>query len=328
VAEDQPKLKHGLFGYTGRSVDRILRERASTYRLQVDTQARLAQQKLAGLESQLEEAKEEVRALAESLRERDRELEATRRELGEEREQLGALRASVAELREQIREASEVVEHGNDAIATVATLEAELTAVKDELRMKALETWTLDQERASLREELATLRDRLQEQQEVDEQARSSAREEAVAKLVSAELSAAIDQAVGDVVRQVRERAEEQLALADRLRREAREELERLEAWRRSTAPLIGSVREGMDRTRERIAELPGLVADALVPLTETLDSLGEPIEGLEDAIAIEDAEHATIEIPDVDEAATDVDAEDDPPAEVVSPPVWIPRAE
>jgi chromosome segregation ATPase len=329
VAEDQPKLKHGLFGYTGRSVERLLRERGSTFRLQLDTQARLAQQKTAGLESQIDAAKDEARALTETLRERDRELERAKRDLAEERDQLRVLRTSVAELRERIREASEVVEQGNDAISTVATLESELAAVKDELRIKALETWTLEQERTTLREELASMRGQLREQQEADEEARRSAQEEAVAKLVSQELSTAIDQAVGDVVKQVRERAEEQLALAERLRLEAEEELARVSAWRRSTGPLIGSVREGMDRTRERIDELPELVAGALAPLTESLDSLGEPIGDLHDAIAIEPGEKETIELPDVDDAVA-ADGEDpDPGDDAAAPPAaWNHRAE
>jgi chromosome segregation ATPase len=362
VTEDEPKLVRSVFGYTSRSITRLLDEQEARYGARIQSQARMAQQRAADLQGQLDSAKAEIEALTEELQSKERaragieaELRDAAQALRDEKEQIGFLRRSVSELALQIKAASDVVDHGKEAVASMANLEAELAAAKDELRMKALETWSTDQENTKLRDELSALkREQLLKREReprreivTDPPAQQEpAEEDPVAKLVAREMSNVLDSAVTDVVQQVRRSSVEQLEEAERLRRETRAELEQLAALRRATAPLISSVQVGMQRAQARIEELPNRVADALAPLTESLDALVVPIRGLADVMR-EDPdlgphgsdpsasdETPTIEIPESEQIgdATNDDAEttasEDGSSESWSPHRWPTRPE
>jgi chromosome segregation ATPase len=333
VTEDERKLVRSVFGYTSRSIKRLLDEQEARYGHQIESQARKGQQRVADMQAQLDSAADEIRALTEELQSKEKaragieaELRDAAQALRDEKEQIGFLRRSVSELALQIRAASDVVDHGKEAVASMANLEAELAAAKDELRMKALETWTTDQENTKLRDELSALKKEQLLRRDVeprddvgsDQPAQQDpAQDDPVAKLVAREMSNVLDSAVTDVVQQVRRSSVEQLEEAESLRRETRAELERLAAFRRATSPLISSVQVGIQRAHARIEELPNRVADALTPLTESLDALVEPISGLADVISSDPDlgpdgpdETPTIEIPDSEEVG---DATSDP---------------
>jgi chromosome segregation ATPase len=350
VTEDEPKLIRTVFGYTGRSIARLLDEQEARYGHQVESQARKAQQRAADMQAQLDAAQDEIRALTEELQAKEKaragieaELRDAAQALRDEKEQIGFLRRSVSELAMQIRSASDVVDHGKEAVASMANLEAELAAAKDELRMKALETWTTDQENTKLRDQLSALKKEQLLRRDVEptdeEKTDRSTQEAPLAELVAREMSTVLDSAVSDVVQQVRRSSVEQLEEAESLRREARAELEQLAALRRATAPLISSVQVGMQRAQARIEELPNRVADALTPLTESLDALVDPIRGLADVMRADpdlgphgsdpsgSDDTSTIEIPE-SEQIRDATSEDGEPAarEDGSSEQWTPQ--
>jgi chromosome segregation ATPase len=354
VTEDEPKLMRTVFGYTSRSITRLLDEQEARYGAQIESQARMAQQRAADLQGQLDSARTEIEALTEELQAKERaragveaELRDAAQALRDEKEQIGFLRRSVSELALQIKSASDVVDHGKEAVASMANLEAELAAAKDELRMKALETWTTDQENTKLRDQVSALkREQLLKRggprgdvgTDLTPQ-HDSPEEDPVAKLVAREMSNVLDSAVTDVVQQVRRSSVGQLEEAERLRRETRAELEQITAVRRATAPLISSVEVGMQRAQARIEELPNRVADALTPLTESLDALVVPIRGLADAMRADrdlgapgsapstSDDPATIEIPESEQIG-DATADDAEPAasEDGSSEQWTPQ--
>jgi chromosome segregation ATPase len=355
VTEDERKLVRSVFGYTSRSINRLLDDQEERYGHQIVAQARMSQQRIAEMQAQLDAAQDEIRALTEELQSKERaragvevELREATQALRKEKEQIGFLRKSVSELALQVKSASEVVDRGKEAVASMANLEAELTAAKDELRMKALETWTTDQENTKLRDEVSALKKEqlLKRTVEPHDGAGSDrpvredpAQEDPVAALVAREMSSVLDSAVTDVVQQVRRSSLEQLEEAEKLRRETQAELERLAAFRKATAPLISSVQVGMQRTQARIEELPNRVAGALTPLTESLDALVEPIGGLADVMRAEPGagppgsdpspsnETSPIEIPDSEQIGDSTS--DDPGStedEEGSPKPWNPK--
>jgi DNA repair exonuclease SbcCD ATPase subunit len=356
VAEDEPRLARSVFGYTSRSIKLMLDDQEERYGRRLESQARLAQQRAADLQGQLDAAKDQIQSLTEELRSKEEaraeiqaELQETAQALREEREQIASLRASVGELGAQVRAASEIVDRGTEAVSSVANLEAQLEAAKDELRMKSLETWSTEQENSKLRREITVLHEQLREQEaEIQEDGGvAPTGDDPVARLVAREMSGALDSVVTDVVQQVRRSSIEQLEEAERLRRETRAELDRLVALRESTAPLIRSVQTGMQRARSSIDELPDRMAGALAPLTESLDSLVEPIRGLAEIMASDPAaseaseETPTIQLPESDhvelpesdpvEHATSDDggtAADGEPSEPWIPPPWTRRSE
>jgi hypothetical protein len=336
VAEDEPKLKRGVFGYTSRSIQSLLDDQMATFRLQMGTQARLAKEKSADLQAQLGRSKQEIDALTQELRSHERrrtdlqaKLDAAHEELRIEKEQIGVLRSSIAELGEQVRAASEVVDERNDAIASAANLEAELSAVRDELRMKALESWSVEQENIKLREQVAAL---LEERPPKPEPAGVASDEtskgDPMAALVTHELSSALDQVVAEVVRRIRRSSVEQLEEAQDLRREAGAELERLVVLRDATAPLIRSVQGGMRRAQASIDELPHRVADAVAPLTASLAALADPIRGMAEAMTADpDTSGAspTIELPESDHLQDPAVEDPGLPGPAGSSEPWIP---
>jgi chromosome segregation ATPase len=323
-------LSRGVFGYSGRSVERLL-ERESERRRAVEAQMLHVREEAADLryrlERELEVAKDEIQRLTADLDSKDQafldarnEVDDARDALRAEREQIGSIRASLHEFSQQIAAVAEMVDRGAEAVAAVSVLEGELAATKDELRMKALETWTAEQENVKLREEYASLREQSHQREAETGELGSEpgVQQDAVVKLVSQEMSGVLDTVVVDVVQRVRRSTLAQLEAAEDLREEARQELERLMALRESLAPVIHAVQVEMERAQARVEDVPTRLTDALAPLTQTLDGLVRQVGALADAMTTDPVLGSlgsdatpTIHLPEVDQV--DAPATDDP---------------
>jgi chromosome segregation ATPase len=84
------------------------------------------------------------------------------------------------------------------------------------------------------------------------------------------------EQALARVLDSARVRAEAELREAERARREIREDVERLAAWRERLAPLVRAVRASIDETQLRAVQVGDGVRDAVDPVTEALQALSD----------------------------------------------------
>jgi hypothetical protein len=93
------------------------------------------------------------------------------------------------------------------------------------------------------------------------------------------ELSAVVEATeltLARVLDSARVRAEAELREAERARREIREDVERLAAWRERLAPLVRAVRASIDETQLRAVQVGDGVRDAVDPVTEALQALSD----------------------------------------------------
>ena len=134
----------------------------------------------------------------------------------------------------------------------------------------------LDAEAASLREANARLQDRVRELEEAGPAGGLSA-----ARFLNEELATiltAAEDSAGRVIERAREAADRQVAEADRLWREAQEQMSRFAAWRDRIDPAVRSARGKLDEVRTRIEEVPDLIREALTPLADAIGGLDEDL--------------------------------------------------
>ncbi len=134
----------------------------------------------------------------------------------------------------------------------------------------------LDAEAANLREANARLQDRIRELEEAGPAGGLSA-----ARFLNEELATiltAAEDSAGRVIERAREAADRQVAEADRLWREAQEQMSRFAAWRDRIDPAVRSARGKLDEVRTRIEEVPDLIREALTPLADAIGGLDEDL--------------------------------------------------
>lgn len=308
------QLKRGLFGYTPESVRLLLADRDKMF-IRAAEQARAAEALVLELHSEVEALKAQFEERQEALRAAEAEAadlrtdrDATRVELDQTAATVAQLTADVEAARKQLADEQELLRVADAQLARqngdLAVLRQELgTARRDfllqnhrarsaENRVEELEaelisaTERLEAELVSTTERLeAELRWTTEELDTVRTAAASAPPAPADAGPTAAEeLSSVVEaaeQALARVLDSARVRAEAELREAERSRREIREDVERLAAWRERLAPLVAAVRASIDETRLRAVGISDGVRDAVDPITEAIGALSDRLAAL-----------------------------------------------
>jgi chromosome segregation ATPase len=307
------QLKRGLFGYTPESVRLLLADRDKMF-IRAAEQARAAEalvlelrSEVEGLKVQFEERQEALRAAEAEAADLRTDRDATRVELDRAAAIVAQLTTDVEAARKELADAQELV---RVADAQVARQNGDLAVLRQELgnarrdfliqnqRARSAENRVdeLEAELVSATErleaDLASTRDRL------ESELRWATAELGVARAAAAEAAAApapaqveagpstaeelfavvedAEQALARVLDSARVRADAELREAERARREIREDVERLAAWRERLAPLVRAVRASIDETQLRAVQVGDGVRDAVDPVTEALQALSD----------------------------------------------------
>jgi len=96
-----------------------------------------------------------------------------------------------------------------------------------------------------------------------------------------APLLQAAEESAAQMLDQVRESTEQQVAEADRVRQVLRSELIQVDAWRTNLQGVIATVQSRLAESREQILGIPQRVEDALAPFAGAVTSLGGDLEEL-----------------------------------------------
>ncbi len=264
-----PKLKRGPFGYTPASVREVLSDRDRMFQRAAD-QARAAVARADELDRRLKEATAKESELAGRVR--DAEAETLR-------------------VRSEMDALGEAVERSDDHAARAARFELdartareELLEAGEELRGSRARITDLEEQLASLHQEVDRLRELGAGSVVISVSDTASTAEELSGALDAAE------QAVARIVEAARLRGEEQLEELERTREEASRELDRLTTWRDTVSPTVHDVRKWIEETRERTTELADRMREAMGPAVSALDELSERLATLSELPDIEDA--------------------------------------
>jgi predicted nucleic acid-binding Zn-ribbon protein len=292
------QLKRGLFGYTPESVRLLLADRDKMF-IRAAEQARAAEALVLELRSEVEALKAQFEERQEALRAAEAEAADLRTDRDATRVELDRVAATVTQLTADVEAASKELADAEELVrvadAQVARQNGDLAVMRQELGTARRDFLTQNQRARSaenrveeLAAELVSTRDRL------EAELRWSTEELSVARAVAAEAAAAQPQelptpaqelsavveatelTLARVLDSARVRAEAELREAERARREIREDVERLAAWRERLAPLVRAVRASIDETQLRAVQVGDGVRDAVDPVTEALQALSD----------------------------------------------------
>ncbi len=301
------QLKRGFFGYTPESVRLLLADRDKMF-IRAAEQARAAEalvlelrSEVGALRAQFEERQEALRAAEAEAADLRTDRDATRLELDRAAATVAQLTTDVEAASKELVDAQELVRVADTQLARqngdLAVLRQELGSARrdfliqnqrarsaenrvDELEAELLlATERLEAELVSTRERLEAELRWATEELDTARAAAASAASADAGPTAAEELSAVIEaaeQALGRVLDSARVRAEAELREAERARREIREDVERLAAWRERLAPLVRAVRTSIDETQLRAVKVGDGVRDAVDPVTESLQALSD----------------------------------------------------
>lgn len=173
------------------------------------------------------------------------------------------LEAELSSLRERLEslqdEREAALSRSLAAEARVRDFEADLTSARAELE--------------EARRDAASLRTRVQEGQTPPAEAGSPTAKDVSILLQSTE------ETMARIIQEAKIRTDAELAEAERAWGRVQEDTRRLRAWRERVAPLVGEFRESVEDARQRAAEIPAQVLEALSPMTEVVEALGRRLE-------------------------------------------------
>jgi chromosome segregation ATPase len=87
------------------------------------------------------------------------------------------------------------------------------------------------------------------------------------------------EETMARIIQEAKIRTDAELAEAERAWGRVQEDTRRLRAWRERVAPLVGEFRDSVEDARQRAAEIPAQVLEALSPMTEVIEALGRRLE-------------------------------------------------
>ena len=303
------QLKRGLFGYTPESVRLLLADRDKMF-IRAAEQARAAEalvlelrSEVEALTAQFEERQEALRAAEAEATDLRTDRDATRVELDRAAASVAQLTTDVEASRKELADAQELMRVADAQLARqngdLAVLRQELGSARRDFLIQNQRARSAENRVEELEAELLSATERLEAElvstrERLEEELRWTSEELDTARAAAAsappapaeagptaaeELSSVVEaaeQALGRVLDSARVRAEAELREAERARREIREDVERLAAWRERLAPLVRAVRTSIDETQLRAVKVGDGVRDAVDPVTEALQALSD----------------------------------------------------
>ena len=305
------QLKRGLFGYTPESVRLLLADRDKMF-IRAAEQARAAEALVLELRSEVEALKAQFEERQEALRAAEAEAADLRTDRDATRVELDRAAATVAQLtmdvevaRKELADAQELVRVADAQVARqngdLAVLRQELGSARRDFLIQNQRARSAENRVDELEAELVSATERLEAdlastRDRLESELRWTTAELGVARAAAAEAAAAPDQAeagpstaeelfavvedaeqaLARVLDSARVRAGAELREAERARREIREDVERLAAWRERLAPLVRAVRASIDETQLRAVQVGDGVRDAVDPVTQALQALSD----------------------------------------------------
>ncbi len=92
-------------------------------------------------------------------------------------------------------------------------------------------------------------------------------------------------ESASDLMEKARRASEEEAAISRQLREEAQREVDRMAAWSLQVDPLVQAAYQKAEAIRERVAEAPGRITEALAPVKDALVDMDEVMARLTEAL-------------------------------------------
>lgn len=304
--ENEQEYGRGLFGYRRSVVNQMISDRDLMVR-QAEGRVRAAESRAAKLEAELAATREQ----AERIGQLEQELERLRQEAGRAqelerelttlREQAsagGATQADDTELRERAARADELErELGQlrEQASRASELEGELARLREQAStdqggavsdpeqervVQGLESELsrMRDENSRLNQQIEELRNEIRSRPAAMERApESDSSTQITQRFLSEELSsilAAAEQTAARIIERARNSSEEQIAEADRMWRDAQQQIARFASWRDDVEPVIRTANSRIEDVRTKIEDVPEQIRAALAPLADAVLSL------------------------------------------------------